>query len=82
MSEHSIDESRHKYAALSYTWGNMHDTTEIVLNGSPAIVTVNLYIALRHIRHISGLLGNLLQPLYLWVDALCINQQDQSEKAI
>jgi Heterokaryon incompatibility protein (HET) len=29
-----------------------------------------------------GLLGNLLQPLSLWVDALCINQQDQNEKAV
>jgi Heterokaryon incompatibility protein (HET) len=82
MFEQSMDESRKKYAALSYTWGSMQDKKEIILNGRPALVTLNLYMALRHIRHTRGLLGNILQALYLWVDALCINQQDQNEKAV
>jgi hypothetical protein len=30
----------------------------------------------------TGLLGNLLEPLSIWIDALSINQQDQTEKAV
>jgi Heterokaryon incompatibility protein (HET) len=46
MFEESMDESRKEYAALSYTWGNMQDKKEIILNGRPALITLNLYMAL------------------------------------
>lgn len=62
-----------KYTALSYTWGNPLATTPILVNGVETEVTLNLEAALRHIR----------KPEYdviLWVDALCINQNDVAEK--
>ncbi|KAF1810925.1 HET-domain-containing protein, partial [Eremomyces bilateralis CBS 781.70] len=82
MSEQRIDDSIKKYTALSYTWGNIQDKKEIILNGRPALVTQNLHMALQQIRHMPGMLGAILQPLSLWIDALCINQQDKNEKAV
>jgi hypothetical protein len=79
-------ETRIPYIALSYCWGNVEDTVEIVLHGSskdspsayqepisaPFRITRNLYVALMALRND--------RKQYLWVDALCINQQDPQEK--
>ena len=69
-----------KISALSHTWGNPLDTREIFLetdNGRcvwSRQVTVNLEMALRGMRTSEG-------PRILWIDALCINQQDLREKS-
>jgi len=58
--------------ALSYFWGHQSVTKEITINGVPAQVTANLESALRHLlRHYKC----------LWVDAICINQQDKAERS-
>jgi hypothetical protein len=80
LSEESMEESNKKYAAISYVWGNTQYKREITVNDRPAFVTHNLHSALCHLRGISGLLANILRPLPLWIDALCINQQDPNEK--
>lgn len=61
------------YSALSYVWGSEPARTKIECNGREAEVTKNLVEALRHLRHES-------ESRYLWVDALCINQQDVEER--
>lgn len=61
------------FQALSYTWGDLSITGQIYLNGQPHHVTKNLESALRHLRHIS-------EPRVLWIDALCINQEDVLER--
>jgi hypothetical protein len=61
------------YYALSYTWGNPKDTTEIVINGSPATVTANCEYALRQAHACTN---NIL----LWMDALSIDQSSTQEK--
>lgn len=63
-----------EYAALSYVWGDASDTAAISLNGHTHAATRNLQIALRHLREIYG-------RLVMWVDALCINQSDDTEKS-
>jgi len=63
------------YAALSYVWGQ-RDTSNplfIELESQPFEVTPNLFAALQHLRHPS-------QKISLWVDAICINQNDVSER--
>jgi hypothetical protein len=62
-----------KYKALSYTWGDAHNTSEISLNGISRQVTVNLASALRHLRDTEN-------ETVLWADAICINQQDLEER--
>ena len=61
------------YEALSYTWGDPKDQRVIRVNGCPFFVTKNLDVALRFLR-------KPYEPRLLWVDAICINQQNTSEK--
>lgn len=62
------------YAALSYTWGDPTIKRPIWLNGCEFQVTTNLESALRHLRR-------RFLPLFVWVDAICINQDDTAERA-
>ncbi|KAF5577137.1 heterokaryon incompatibility het-6 [Fusarium pseudocircinatum] len=65
------------YAALSYVWGDENDTCIIVLNEQPRRVTSNLA------RALSAFLqdGEFEDGFKLWVDAICINQEDLGERA-
>ncbi|KAK0648409.1 heterokaryon incompatibility protein-domain-containing protein, partial [Cercophora newfieldiana] len=65
------------YEALSYTWGNTAEpctafvgtrTAEYFVN-----ITSNLNAALRSLR-------NRPQAAFLWIDAVCINQDDLQER--
>jgi hypothetical protein len=63
----------HLYEALSYVWGNPHETLPIHVDGEQFCVTVNLHTALSRLRDPS------LQRI-LWVDAICINQGNPEEQ--
>jgi hypothetical protein len=65
------------YTALSYTWGDPKDSTLIVVDGCLVTVGVNLEAALRSLRKHS----KFSQGLYLWADAICINQDDLEERS-
>ncbi|OWO98772.1 hypothetical protein B2J93_4643 [Marssonina coronariae] len=65
------------YAALSYVWGEPEDTSLIILNGSETTVQRNLELALRRLSTRAAFSGGQK----LWVDAICINQQDPDEKS-
>lgn len=62
------------YRALSYEWGPPGLTLSIVLNGIKVHVRENLWYALYHLRHSH-------EEVSLWTDALCIDQQNDLEKA-
>ncbi|GAW23816.1 hypothetical protein ANO14919_133930 [Xylariales sp. No.14919] len=62
-----------EFEALSYVWGDVTDTLPITVQGQPHNVTRNLYSALHSLRY-----PNRIRTL--WVDALCINQTDISER--
>ncbi len=65
-----------KYKALSYTWGHESPTAAIVCNGERFFVTPHLSEAL-------GYLHLYLSPLCkIWIDAVCINQQNNEEKNV
>ena len=62
------------YEALSYVWGSPLDPEHITFNGQEGFpVTKNLFIALKYLRSTE-------RERVLWVDALCINQQDVAER--
>ena len=89
--------TRPVYNAVSYTWGDLSDTTQIEVifqdaecdgtrtkaeesssigcsrTGHPFNVTRNLYRALQSLRED--------QPGYYWIDMLCINQGDTTERS-
>jgi hypothetical protein len=62
-----------KFEALSYYWGDATPRETVTVNGIRIKVSLNLGIALQHLRE-PGF------PRTLWVDALCINQLDVSER--
>ncbi|KAF4951963.1 hypothetical protein FGADI_7079 [Fusarium gaditjirri] len=61
------------FSALSYRWGDETPVFNILLNGYSILVRENLLQFLQHARD-SGWYKNL------WIDALCINQEDNDEK--
>ncbi|KAG7057444.1 heterokaryon incompatibility protein [Colletotrichum scovillei] len=61
------------YKALSYTWGTSGATHSIDIEGASLLVTASLDTALRHIRRKD-------EPVTLWIDQICINQEDGAEK--
>jgi Heterokaryon incompatibility protein (HET) len=60
------------YSALSYCWGDPNLTTDIIVNNIVTPVRANLADALCQLRR--------LGVSRIWVDALCINQEDTVEK--
>lgn len=66
------------YAALSYTWGDPKVTRDIVLNGRIVKVTNNLEAFLRLWAQSAEV--NKDNGLKMWIDALCINQEDTKER--
>jgi hypothetical protein len=66
------------YDALSYVWGDASTSTSdttITVNGQEMAIRRNLWHALQHLRKPLG-------ERVLWVDAICINQKDDKEKAM
>lgn len=71
------------FTALSYVWGDPKRTSEIIVNGEKISVTENLELALRGISGWWFDDDDTNNPVgsYIWVDALCINQSDLSERS-
>ena len=63
-----------KYTALSYAWGDVGRTRQILVNNKLIAITESLEVALRHLQ-------KEWDTLTLWVDAICSNQEDKDEKA-
>lgn len=61
------------YDALSYTWGGEKKTKQIKCNSTDFPVTPNLCRALKRLRDPE-------EPRLIWVDAICINQDDDDER--
>ncbi|KAI1276539.1 heterokaryon incompatibility protein-domain-containing protein [Xylaria sp. FL0933] len=72
--QHVSMSTEHEYAAISYAWGNRMALRSVFCEGKFIQVPINLSRALTHLRHTS-------HPIPLWVDAICINQQDEVEKS-
>jgi hypothetical protein len=72
-----VRSGQERYEALSYTWGTEEATSVIQIYADEEIykvhITPSLASALRQLRQPHG-------PRLLWIDQLCINQSDHSEK--
>ena len=70
------DSLSHTYIALSYAWGPDKNHRKINLNGIDTEVRPNLYAALLELRKSQW----VRRGIRLWIDALCINQEDIEER--
>ena len=75
LAERDLDDEETEYDALSYCWGDPEVTTPIIVNGRKMEVTTNLEDALRQLR-----CNSIPNPMILWADAVCINQDDKEER--
>lgn len=82
-----------EYVALSYTWGDPTNQVCILVDGQPHCVTRSLFTALRRFRQLCAEERSFSNgdgdftfhfyregSMYIWADALCINQKDNIEK--
>jgi hypothetical protein len=71
------------YWTLSYTWGDTGITRTIIVNGHPMEVTENLEDFLRGYI-MSGIteLSAEEERMGIWIDAVCINQNDVEERNV
>ncbi|CAH0051187.1 unnamed protein product [Clonostachys solani] len=70
-----LESSEITYEALSYVWGNHLNQVTIEVSGRPLQITKTLHTALCRLR-----LSD--ETRSLWIDQLCINQDDLKEKAV
>jgi hypothetical protein len=63
------------YRAILYTWGEPSDTQSIRLNGKDFMIRRNAYDVLVQLRSES-------EFQYFWIDAICVNQSDSSERSL
>ena len=61
------------YEALSYTWGDFNKESSISCGSERIAITANLAAALRQLRTPD-------KPRALWIDQICINQDDVDER--
>ncbi|MCJ1454571.1 hypothetical protein MMC28_004924 [Mycoblastus sanguinarius] len=64
------------YVALSYCWGDLRITREIIINGNSIQATENLEAALRQLRDSRC----IKQNFKVWADAICIDQTNLEER--
>ena len=77
---HPVETGSHespRYHALSYVWGSTDTNDHVLVDSGESQhslpITRNLYVALQHLRHSSA-------SRTMWVDAVCINQNDIEER--
>jgi hypothetical protein len=76
-----FEEPAGQYKALSYTWGNGPTSHFVAVIPDKAkegerralAITESLHTALVHLRHTN-------ESVWLWIDQICINQDDHAEK--
>lgn len=73
LYETVLDECTGSYEALSYVWGGDGEKTPIQINERTLEIGTNLRLALFNLREPD-------KPRTLWIDAICINQNDINER--
>ncbi|EFQ30450.1 heterokaryon incompatibility protein [Colletotrichum graminicola] len=76
-------ESAPEYEAVSYAWGSEGFTDSLAVSSSPGPTTSQAVVSIT--PNVTCLLKSLrraTEPRVLWIDAICINQADISERGV
>ncbi|KAH8748324.1 heterokaryon incompatibility protein-domain-containing protein [Hyaloscypha finlandica] len=73
LLDFQLDEAP-SYEALSHTWGAEPPSIPLTVDGATILVTRNVQEFLWYSR-------SFYHPKYFWIDAVCINQKDNTEKS-
>lgn len=68
-----VSHDSYSYTAISYVWGDPLHNHRIQISGQDFGVADNLFNVLCHLRRSA-------EPISLWIDAICINQNDILER--
>lgn len=71
-----LSDFRNQFHTLSYTWGPKEPTFQIFIDGKFAHVRKNIHLFLLHCYETA-----VIKVRWLWVDSICINQEDLDEKS-
>ena len=74
----NLEDYEPPWYALSHVWGTAERNHKILLNGKSFYVTPNLLAAL---KALDALQKKENGTALIWIDAICINQDDEQEKA-
>lgn len=77
--KHRLLESQPKCTAISNAWGDINDTKPISLNDRRKEVTKNLWQFQSQTSR--DLRDERIDEQALWIDAICVNQDDDLEKS-
>lgn len=69
----TLDEAKDQYEAVSYTWGEYEEADPIFICGERLPINLNLCLILHDLRSPEA-------DRTLWIDAVCINQYDSTER--
>jgi len=81
LSTVSLLDDELRFTALSYVWGSPTATNTILLNGIRRQVTKNPAAAMKRLTSMARAFRRARNVFLLWADAVCINQDDNSEKS-
>jgi hypothetical protein len=73
LQEHNLDDENLQYEAVSYCWGSVHRTSQVICDNQAIMVTENLIAALLRFR-------SPTKERILWIDSICINQNAIDER--
>jgi hypothetical protein len=69
-----LDDAQNSHNAVSYVWGSATQSHIVHINGHELVIRSNLYNFLRTYK------SHNIRRLPLWIDQICINQNDKREK--
>jgi hypothetical protein len=70
-----LDDTGYQYDAISYMWGPVTPEYKVKIGSKSLSVRANIWEFFHHCRKNKNVINRL------WIDAICINQKDNAEKA-
>lgn len=74
IERHKLNDTKKQYTALSYVWGSTEQDSELWIEEHCIPITRSAEILLRRVR-------DAREPMRVWLDAICINQEEQEERS-